>query len=552
MRGRWTISHHVRNIAERTLALSSKLRGDQQFPSEEGLCRILKEVDRKQLVAVVGDPRTGKSSVLSLLADSSALMGSPVSGIARRWSYGKDGSGDEDPDGVDIKYLPIEFLSRVELMDTRGVDEVGSSFSLSKALSRVDILVHVVDARSPEGGHTWQFLSHLPDEVYSRTIIAVTHEDFFDLPQQQEIKESIRRQSAAHLGVEVPLFMLRAGGANKGQGAEALRRRIGSMLEMLRNTDAMEQEVLQITKKLLAEQQVVLNNQDRLTRLDSGFLANIEYEIDGMQIQMEGIVQSRLSSLSRYVHDCVPNLARKAARQLGYYLSFKHYFRMPRMAEMIDRWFYEFVRKGVEEQQEYHNREFLIACEAHWESVRPRAMDQMKCEIGPFPIEGLKERLDSYRRNLSAALYPAFVDFGLKSCLAKLYSGHKSWMRGFLALELILVIIAGILGGFGENMFGLAFLFLAAVIWVGMAVIMFFVRKRMETQIREAAEDIGLAVESRLGLPLYEALMSGIADYRKLYTNIRGYVAISASQVAPLMDEYNKIFYIVSAMTSRK
>lgn len=46
--------------------------------------------------------------------------------------------------------------------------------------------------------------------------------------------------------------------------------------------------------------------------------------------------------------------------------------------------------------------------------------------------------------------------------------------------------------------------------------------------------------------------MSGIADYRKLYTNIRGYVAISASQVAPLMDEYNKIFYIVSAMTSRK
>lgn len=507
-------------------------------------------LDDRHVVAVVGDKGAGKSSVLDLLSGCSFFSKAAEPALARLWCYARR-PGEYIHDGVETGYYPAEFLDHVRLMDTRGIDSLDSSVHLTRILTDVDIIIYVIDARTPQGAGSWQFLAQLPEESYSRMVIAITHEDFFDYEQQQNIKSFIRKQSELHFGLEVPLYMLRAGGEFKGQGGEALARRINSMIDTLQIHSGAEENLLQVTRVLLGEQKHVLHNQDMLSRLDAGFLSNIENEIDYMQQQIEKVLPARLQAISRFVQDCIPMMAKKAARQLGYFLSIRHLSRLSRMSFYIDSWFYEYIRKGIEEQHEYHNREFLVACEQHWNSVRPRVKDQLDCEIGPFPEDLMRARLDSYRRRLGRVVYVPLMDFGFKPCLTKLYAGQKGWMYRQLVLVLLLIIAAGFLGGLGESMAGVILLMCASGIWVLSSIALLFIRMRLTSQIVDAASDMNLAIQGCLKDPLYEATLGGVADYRKLYTNIRGYVAISAGQVAPLMAEHNKLFYQLSAFARR-
>lgn len=548
-RGHPSASHHVRNIAECALAFSSGLRGDEPFPSEAPMREALSLLDRKFVVAVAGDTGVGKSSVLDLLAGRSLFSRTSTPALCRRWAYAP---GRYEEEGVESRYYPCDMLQSVELLDTKGVDAVDSPVPLVGILSRAEVLVYVIDARNPQGIGSWRFLAQLPSECYARMVIAVTHEDHFDYEAQQDIKTFIRKQSDLHFGVEIPLYMLRSGGEFKGQGAEALARRINSMLDLHAMHEGWDERLLAVTKNLLSEQKQVLHNQDMLSRLDSGFMTAIEHEIDFMQGQIDKVLPARLQAISKFVQDCVPMLARKTSRQLGYYLSIRHLSRLHNMPFYIDSWFYEYIRKGIEEQHEYHNREFLAACEQHWDAVRPRVKDQLDCEIGPFPAEDLKEKVDAYRRRLGRAIYPALADFGLKPCLIRLYAGQKGWLKRHLVVVLLLIVMAGCLGGLGESTAGVILLICAVGVWLLSSFALFFVRMKMSSQIVAAAEDIHLAMQGGLGVPLYEATMSAVADYRKLYTTIRGHVAIHAEQVAPLMAEHNKLFYRMSALSRHR
>lgn len=547
-RGHRVVSHHVRNIAECALAFSVKLRDEEEFPSEEAIRGALGQLARKPVIAVAGDKGCGKSSVFDLLGGLPFFSKPETPALARIWAHSVADAGNFH-EGVEVRYHPADFLNEVVLMDTRGIDDMETPVHLAKVLGTADIIVFVIDGRNPVGKGSWQFLAELPEDFRSRMVIAITHEDFFNYEEQQLVKNSVRELSEQYFGVDLPLYMLRAGGEFKGQGAEALARRINSMLEALLTYSGVEERLLEITRVLLSEQKHVLHNQDMLSRLDAGFLSNMENEIDYMQRQIENVLPARLQAIARFVQDCIPMMSKKASRQLGYFLSIKHLARLERMSFYMDAWFYEYIRKGVEEQHEYHNREFIAACQQHWNNVRPRVKDQMDCEIGPFPEDAVRERLDMYRRRLGRSVYAPLTDFGFKACLTKLYAGQKNWMYRQLVFMLLLVIAAGCLGGLGENMMGLVLLGSAVAFWVLSSLVLWLVRARMTAQIAEAAEDMNMAFQIGLKIPLYEATISGVADYRKLYTNIRGYVAVSANQVAPLMAEHNKLFYLLSALT---
>ena len=124
-------------------------------------------------------------------------------------------------------------------------------------------------------------------------------------------------------------------------------------------------------------------------------------------------------------------------------------------------------------------------------------------------------------------------------------------MKNQLVLVLVLIILAGLLGGLGESLAGVILLLCASGLWLLASLVLAFIRMRMASQITEAAKDMHVAIQTGLRGALYESTMSGVTDYRKLYTNIRGYVAISAGQIAPLMDEHNRLFYQLSALSRR-
>lgn len=56
-----------------------------------------------------------------------------------------------------------------------------------------------------------------------------------------------------------------------------------------------------------------------------------------------------------------------------------------KLPPVIDEWFYELVKSGIEERHAYYNKEFLNICQTHWNHVRPRVKEQWDCDIGDFP-----------------------------------------------------------------------------------------------------------------------------------------------------------------------
>lgn len=59
-----------------------------------------------------------------------------------------------------------------------------------------------------------------------------------------------------------------------------------------------------------------------------------------------------------------------------------------KLPPVIDEWFYELVKSGIEERHAYYNKEFLNICQTHWNHVRPRVKEQWDCDIGDFPPRG--------------------------------------------------------------------------------------------------------------------------------------------------------------------
>ncbi len=547
--GQHALSYHVRNIAECALDFSRKLGDDCIFPAEEPLRDALRAAERIPAVAVIGDTCAGKSSVLDLMVSPKEdTFGRMSRGVpVLRWRFDVHASG-ELAEGEEAAYYPLPQLRDVEFIDTsiRDFDKEGDL--LQEALQGADVIIMVISATMPYSRNAWDFISRFPPEYYTRMIIAVTHPDECSFDQIQNVKDIVREDCRRYLDTEPPLFPVCGGGSQKGYGADALTRRVNHILAVRMASLGMNARVIAATASLLEEQKQVLRNQDRLLRMDSGFLARIESEIDSVCNQMARILPTRLEAMSTLVQEFVPRLARKTARQLGYVLSLNRVRCLGHMAAGIDNWFYKQISHSIEERQEYYNREFLTACTQHWNSIRPRVQDQMECDIGDFPAERLQTSLDTYRRRLGRAVYQPLNDFGLKSCLSKLYAGQEKWMYKQLFIIFLLIAAGGILGGLGESSAGFVLVGCAAVLWVLSSLALIFVKIRLIRQLEDAAGDMHLAIVSGLKEPLFLATMGGLVDYRKLYTDIRGQVAVSADQITPLLAEHNQLFYKLTAM----
>ncbi|MCB5931631.1 hypothetical protein LJB63_20045, partial [[Eubacterium] rectale] len=126
------------------------------------------------------------------------------------------------------------------------------------------------------------------------------------------------------------------------------------------------ERLLLATDSLLEEQGKVLDELSRLSKMDSGFLTSIDREIDRIQLQMEDEMPARLKAYAQYVQDCVPRLGKKSARQMGRFLSIRRTMILHKLPPVIDEWFYELVKSGIEERHAYYNKEFLNICQTHW------------------------------------------------------------------------------------------------------------------------------------------------------------------------------------------
>ena len=135
--------------------------------------------------------------------------------------------------------------------------------------------------------------------------------------------------------------------------------------------------------------------------------------------------------------------------------------------------------------------------------------------------------------------------------LSQLFLDQEDVMRTEIKLMLLLVILGALLGCFGEHAAGFACVGAALAVWVGGNLGLAWMQFRLSRQIVAAAAEMHIAVECGLRTPLYEAMISGLSDYRKLYADIRGQVAGGVEYLQPLLNARYDLFYKLTVQKHR-
>ena len=381
--GKNVIPHAVRDVADAAAAFSARIGPDRHFDSQEKVEEALAECCSPQNVTVIGMTGSGKSSTLDALAGERFCSRVSSEATLVRWQYRPHPAPHTHEWVLDLFY-PSDALLNLEFWDTIGLEQEDAPRKLKHIVPKSDAILVVISASDGNHSALWDYLQTLEERLHSRMVLVITHAELLSFERLQSLKEELRSTSRERLGVQLPLYPVTTAGEHAGEGVEALTACVQEVLKRSPLTDKRVERLLLATDSLLEEQGKVLDELSRLSKMDSGFLTSIDREIDRIQLQMEDEMPARLKAYAQYVQDCVPRLGKKSARQMGRFLSIRRTMILHKLPPVIDEWFYELVKSGIEERHAYYNKEFLNICQTHWNHVRPRVKEQWDCDIGDF------------------------------------------------------------------------------------------------------------------------------------------------------------------------
>jgi hypothetical protein len=200
------------------------------------------------------------------------------------------------------------------------------------------------------------------------------------------------------------------------------------------------------------------------------------------------------------------------------------------------------VLDDVSIQQEELDKQFVLSCNAHWRSVRPRMKQALHCEIGDFPAEALETELATLRQRLQSSLYEPFRSLQIRSHFSALFRCQVDWMRFFVSCVCLCLVIAGVLGYCGLHSLALVFLAVTGGFWLFGSLLHALVVRRICQLVRKEAEPLHESLSGIMSELVQDMIVSRVSAYRRLYTEPRQQVARNETMLAPLQQRQSEIF----------
>jgi hypothetical protein len=565
-RGIDSLSRDFRDLAEATLDFSPLLHSTEPFDGDAPLRKLLEKAERSPVVAVVGLSDSGKTGVLDLLVnpeDDAFQRMSNHNDVATLWSYFEDhppvgndevGETPELPLGLDKEKQPAPVIRKgfypdpslhfVHLMDTCGIDtDDDHKTRLKEALATADVFVIVVSARAWQDLRIWEFLAELPSDKIRRSLIALTHADEFSDEKVVKMEQSLREFALHYIKCEPISVPVCTTGKQRGGGSESLSKFVNRAINTVQHEQKWNKKVLDAVAILFQQQAEVLRNQSLLQHMDTTFITDVERGID-REFNATNLTKTLgdfRGLVQKQIQDMLPSLAKQVASQMGFILSPSRFLAMPRLGFLIDYSFYEQLREDIELVVNGYNYAFVSICRTHWQDVRPQVKDHLKCDIGEFPEESLKQRLEVYKKRIGDRVYLPLVRIGLRSCLNDFFKRQERWMRTQIILILCIVILADLFGFLGENFMAVCLLLVSCALWFINSVGVLFIRRYLYKRVLQQAQLIPSAVADELVPVMDQISRSEVCDYRQFFTDIRGQVALIAEQIEPLKEKHSRI-----------
>lgn len=485
-------------------------------------------------IIVIGGAGSGKSSLLT------HMIGSPVPAAAVwetnyiRWRYRC-----EDGDTSNSRFLPIESLEGLELVDTVDCSNTAVQEELRSLIVTADVVIAVVDARSPQQSPVWNVLSTLPETECSACMIALTHTDAMSAAAALELNDTLRLVCRERLVRALPVYQVCPTSA---QGVEVFTKRVQDALSGQRGVRSDIRAVVNSAVDLMYKQGSVLKVRGDVARTDSGFLAGIEQEIDNFLAHQLLGVPACAANYADAVRRARLPLLRRLRRRFGFFLSPVTLLRLEYLGAGAEEFFCAAIRDDVLALQADSDHQFMHACSLHWKHVRPRMKQTLECEIGDFPEQNIAADLEQLRSGLAHDLREPFKRQQVRSSLGKFFKSQAAWMQSFIIICCFLMMVGGLLGFVGQDILAIGAVGIAFCVWLLGTVAHLITARGIRPLVNRAEGIIFDNLKNRIQELVKGVVVSRVSAYRRLYTAPRRKVAEHEATLQPLMERHSEVY----------
>lgn len=529
-----TQESQVRYWAQQAVALCEDIDDSSLSEPAQPVALAIRKLIRPRRIIVVGGSRCGKSSLLSHMIGSAVPAAAEWEGNYIRWRFRC-----EDADASCSRFLPIESLEGLELVDTVDCSSAAVQQVLRELMAEADVIIAVVDARSPAQSPVWDLLATLSENECASCMLALTHTDAMSAAVALELNDTLRQICRERLVRSLPVYQVCPTSA---QGVEVFTKRVQEVLGGPRGVRAAIRAVVNVAVDLMYKQGSILKARGDIARTDSGFLAGIEQEIDNfLAHQMLG-VSACASNYADAVRRARLPLLRRLRRRYGYILSPVTLLRLETMGAGAEEYFCSAVREDVLAQQHDSDQQFMHACSLHWKHVRPRMKQTLGCEIGDFPEKDIAADLEQLRFNLAHDLREPFKRQQVRSSLGKFFKSQVGWMQTFIVICCFLLVVAGLLGFVGQDILALGAIGIAACVWLIGSLSLLITSRGIRPLVNRAEGIIFDNLKPGIQELVKGVVVSRVSAYRRLYTAPRRKVAEHEATLQPLMERHSEVY----------
>ena len=522
----------VRYWAQQAVELCADIDDSTLQEPVQPVLQSIQQLNTPRRIIVIGGAESGKSSLLSHMVGSPVPAAAAWEGNYVRWRFRC-----ENGDASSSRFLPIESLEGLELVDTVDCTDSAVQTELRDLIAGADVVIAVADARKPAQSPVWELLASLPDAA--SCMVALTHTDMMPAAAALELNDTLRQICRERLTRSLPVYQVCPTSA---QGVEVFTKRVQDALSGQRGVRSAIRTVVNAAVDLMYKQGSVLKVRGDVARTDSGFLAGIEQEIDNFLAHQLLGVPSCATNYADAVRRSRQPLRRRLRSRFGYFLSPVTLLRLEHMGAGAEEYFCAAVRDDVLSLQQDSDRQFIHSCSLHWKHVRPRMKQTLECEIGDFPENDISAELEQLRSGLAHDLREPFKRQQVRSFMSKFFKAQAGWMQTFIIICCFLLVVAGLLGFVGQDVLAVATVGVAAAVWLLGSLAHLIIARGIQPLVNRAEGVIFDNLKLRINELVKGIVVSRVSAYRRLYTAPRRKVAEHEATLQPLMDRHSEVY----------
>jgi small GTP-binding protein len=452
---------------ESGLAGLIKLGAEMQRSSEQldTLQALLRDVTEPLLFVVVGEVKSGKSSLLNaLFGDEFAKVDVlPATDRVYIFRYGQEEKSTEISPRLTERYLPIPFLRDFSVVDTPGTNTMVKEHQMTteEFMPRADIVLFVFSVANPWTQSNWEFLNFLQKTWLKNVIFVLQQIDLREPTEIEVIHRHLQDTAMRQLGFVPPIFavsarkalLARTSGLNKEQLWQESA--FGPLEEQI-NFIVTESSTRML--KLRSTFQAARVALEDLVREVSGYLGKISADETALN-RLDGLLQARRDQMRRQVTSPVRDIesgyeqtSRERTQLLRQKLTCWSSLKLIFTRSTHEHELQNEIEMKLRELMQPQINKAVSALETDLRGVWPQMQDLLENQLSADLRKEARPNIPDFagqRRELSEAIQTAFIDIlagkSLRERLARSFSRTSIALRIAAAVAVAAAVVAAFL-----------------------------------------------------------------------------------------------------------